>query len=78
MLTAKAEYYRYFNALVSEFCSGRRFFPIRVPPIKIIKDALHEPRKFLNCRQILLVKCVKGYGTERVLVNPNLGGRQDA
>ena len=47
-------------------------------PIKIIKDALHEPRKFLNCRQILLVKCVKGYRTERVLVNPNLSGKQDA
>lgn len=63
MLTAKAQYRRYFNTLVNEFCSG---------------DALHEPRKFLNCRQILLVKCVKGYRTERVLVNPNLSGKQDA
>ena len=78
MLTAKGQYKRHFDALASEFCFGCSFFLIRVPRIKLIEDALHEPKKFLNRRQVRLVKCAKGYGTECVLVDVNLSDRRHA
>ena len=52
------------------FAVGSRFLLIRViPRVKLIEDALHEPKKFLNRRQVRFVNCAKRYGTERVLVD---------
>ena len=60
--------------IISEFCSGCRFFLIGIRALRSSKISC----TILNRRQVLLVKCAMGYGTKRVLVDLNFSGRQNA
>ena len=49
-----------------------------VPGIKVIEDVMHEPKNFLNHRQVVCVKCVNSHLTERVLIDLNIVSSSDS